>query len=87
MSNANNKNIWRNIRAVFRRELQAYFATPVAYVFIVIFLFMTGVMTFYVGRFYESNQADLEAFFNFHPWLYLFLIPAIVVLNSLFHSQ
>ena len=51
--------------------------TPVAYVFIVIFLFMTGVFTFYLGAFYESNQADLEPFFRFHPWLYLFLIPAI----------
>ncbi len=62
---------------IFKRELRAYFSTPVAYVFIVIFLFLTGIMTFYVGGFYERNQADLETFFRFHPWLYLFLIPAI----------
>ena len=66
-----------NIMAIFRREFSGYFSTPVAYVFIVIFLFLTGVFTFYVGAFYERNQADLEPFFNFHPWLYLFLIPAI----------
>jgi ABC-2 type transport system permease protein len=63
--------------AIFRRELRAYFATPVAYVFIVIFLFLTGIFTFYIGNFYERGQADLEPFFQFHPWLYLFLIPAI----------
>ena len=67
----------KNISAIFKRELRGYFATPVAYVFIVIFLFLTGVFTFYLGNFYESNQADLEPFFRFHPWLYLFLIPAI----------
>lgn len=66
-----------NISAIFKRELRGYFSTPVAYVFIVIFLFLTGIFTFYVGNFYETNQADLEPFFNFHPWLYLFLIPAI----------
>ena len=67
----------KNISAIFKRELRGYFATPVAYVFIVIFLFLTGVFTFYLGNFYQSNQADLEPFFRFHPWLYLFLIPAI----------
>jgi len=66
-----------NIMAIFKREFSAYFSTPVAYVFIVIFLFLTGVFTFYIGAFYERNQADLEPFFSFHPWLYLFLIPAI----------
>ncbi len=66
-----------NMPAIFKREFSAYFATPIAYVFIVIFLFMTGVFTFYLGGFYQSNQADLEPFFRFHPWLYLFLIPAI----------
>jgi gliding motility-associated transport system permease protein len=67
----------RNILAIFKRELKAYFATPVAYVFIVIFLFLNGIFAFYLGDFYERNQADLEPFFQFHPWLYLFLIPAI----------
>jgi ABC-2 type transport system permease protein len=68
-----------NIKAIFKREFAAYFATPVAYVFIVIFLFLMGVFTFYIGAFYERNQADLEPFFRFHPWLYLFLIPAIAM--------
>jgi ABC-2 type transport system permease protein len=65
------------IATLFRRELGAYFGTPLAYVFIVIFLMLSGVFTFYLGGFYERNQADLEPFFNFLPWLYLFLIPAI----------
>ena len=65
------------VRIIFRRELAAYFATPLAYVFIVIFLMLTGVFTFYLGNFFERGQADLQSFFNFHPWLYLLLIPAI----------
>ncbi|MEX2496969.1 MAG: ABC transporter permease [Woeseia sp.] len=67
------------VAALFRRELQSYFATPVAYVFIVIFLVLMGTFTFYLGGFYERGQADLSAFFNYHPWLYLFLIPAIAM--------
>jgi len=62
---------------VFKRELASYFATPLAFIFIVIFLFLTGIFTFYVGNFFERGQADLRPFFTFHPWLYLFLIPAI----------
>lgn len=62
---------------VTRRELSGYFSTPVAWVFIVIFLVMSGVFTFYIGSFYERGIADLEPFFQFHPWLYLFLVPAI----------
>ena len=62
---------------IFRRELSSYFSTPLAYVFIVIFLMLTGVFTFYLGGFYERRQADLMPFFTFHPWLYLFLIPAV----------
>ena len=62
---------------IFRRELRSYFATPVAYVFIVIFLLMAGAFTFYMGGFYERGQADLQPFFSFHPWLYLFLVPAV----------
>jgi len=65
------------IKAIFRRELASYFATPVAYVFIVIFLVLMGTFTFYLGGFYERGQADLTGFFNYHPWLYLFLVPAI----------
>lgn len=63
--------------AITRRELRSYFLTPVAYVFIVIFLVLTSTFTFYLGNFYERNQADLAPFFNFHPWLYLFLVPAL----------
>ena len=62
---------------VFKRELKSYFATPLAYVFIVIFLVLAGVFTFQVGGFFERGQADLQAFFRWHPWLYLVLIPAI----------
>lgn len=62
---------------VLKRELASYFATPVAYVFIVIFLIMAGAFTFYLGGFFEREIADLEPFFRFHPWLYLFLVPAI----------
>src|SRR5512147_2592582 len=65
------------IATVFRRELASYFATPVAYVFIVIFLVLSSAFTFYLGNFYERGQADLQPFFNFHPWLYLFLVPAV----------
>jgi len=66
-----------NLPVIFRRELASYFATPVAYVFIVIFLIMAGAFTFYLGNFYEREIADLQSFFQFHPWLYLFLVPAI----------
>ncbi len=65
------------IRAIAQRELKAYFATPLAYVFLVIYLALIGVFTFYLGGFFERGQADLAPFFNFHPWLYLFLVPAI----------
>ena len=67
------------IGALFRRELRSYFATPVAYVFIVIFLVLMGAFTFYLGNFYERGQADLGPFFIFHPWLYLLLVPAIAM--------
>ena len=65
------------IGVLFRRELASYFSTPLAYVFVFIFLVLSGVFTFYLGNFYERGQADLSAFFNFHPWLYLFLVPAL----------
>ena len=65
--------------AIFRREPRGYFSTPLAYVFIVIFLFLTGIFTFYMGSFFNRGQADLKPFFNFHPWLYLFLVPAIAM--------
>lgn len=68
-----------NVITIFKRELSSYFATPVAYVFIVIFLVMSGALTFYLGNYYERGQADLIPFFQFHPWLYLFLVPAIAM--------
>lgn len=69
----------RVILAVARRELHSYFASPVAYVFTIIFLFLTGVFTFWFGNFFARNEASLSApggFFYWHPWLYLFLVPA-----------
>jgi len=66
-----------NLPVILKRELTSYFATPVAYVFIVIFLVMAGAFTFYLGNFFEREIADLQPFFQFHPWLYLFLVPAI----------
>jgi ABC-2 type transport system permease protein len=62
---------------IMKRELAAYFRSPVAYVFIIIFLLSTTGTTWYLGNFYSSNEASLETFFFFHPWLYLFLIPAV----------
>lgn len=64
---------------IFKRELASYFATPIAYVFLVIFVALSGVFTFYIGNFFERGQADLRSFFQFHPWLYLFLIPALAM--------
>ncbi len=64
---------------IARREFAAYFATPLAYVFVLIFLMLSGAFTFYLGGFYERGQADLAAFFSFHPWLYLFLVPALAM--------
>ncbi|MCW0236245.1 MAG: ABC transporter permease [Ferrovibrio sp.] len=69
----------KSMLAVLRRELSGYFSTPVAYVFIVVFLFTAGIFTFYLGQFFERGQADLKAFFLFHPWLYLFFLPAIAM--------
>ncbi len=67
------------LNAVLRRELRSYFVTPVAYVFLVIFLVLAGILTFYAGDFYERGQADLQPFFVMHPWLYLILVPAITM--------
>ncbi len=67
----------RNVGIIMRRELASYFATPLAYVFILIFLVLASLFTFYMGGFYERGQADLEPFFSFQPWLYLFLVPAL----------
>ena len=65
--------------SITKRELISYFATPVAYVFITIFLLLSGLFTFYLGNFFEIGQASLGSFFEWHPWLYLFLVPAITM--------
>ena len=65
------------VLTLVRKELSHYFATPVAYVFLVIFLILAMTFTFYFGGFYERREADLLPFFQFHPWLYLFLISAV----------
>lgn len=69
----------RNIAIIARRELAGYFATPLALVFIVIFLALSGALTFYLGNFFGRGEADLRPFFGFHPWLYLILIPAVAM--------
>lgn len=67
------------IMAIYRRELRSYFSTPLALVFLVIFLVMVSAFTFYLGNFFQTGQADLQAFFLFHPWLYLLLVPALAM--------
>jgi len=66
----------RNTKAIAKRELVSYFESPVAYVFIVVFLMLLGFLTFFVSNFYEIGQADLRPFFFWHPWLFLILVPA-----------
>ena len=67
-----------NIKTIAKRELSGYFASPVAYVFIVIFLLLVGFFTFMLGFFFERGEASLrDSFFLWHPWLYLFLVPAV----------
>ena len=67
----------RAIRVIAKRELASYFSSPVAYVFLVIFLLLTGFFTFTAGSFFERGEASLAAFFGWHPWLYLVLVPAV----------
>jgi ABC-2 type transport system permease protein len=69
----------RNVLVIAKRELGAYFGTPLAYVFAVIFVALTGAFTFYFGNFFENGNANLGAFFMYHPWLYLILVPAIAM--------
>jgi ABC-2 type transport system permease protein len=68
---------WSNIRTIAKREIGGYFASPVAYVFIVIFLLLCGFFTFMLGGFFERREATLVSFFLWHPWLYLFLVPSV----------
>ncbi|MCP5153203.1 MAG: ABC transporter permease subunit [Ectothiorhodospiraceae bacterium] len=67
------------IWVIFKRELSGYFTTPIAYVFLALFVFLSGIFAFYIGNFFDRGQADLQAFFMFHPWLYLFFIPALAM--------
>jgi len=69
----------RNVFIIARRELASYFATPVASVLIVIFLVLQGAMTFNLGNFLDRNQADLQSFFAFLPWVFLLLVPAVTM--------
>jgi len=62
---------------IFDRELRGYFRTPLASIFLLVFLALSSGMTFFLGRFFERDQADLIAFFSWHPWLFLILMPAI----------
>ena len=64
---------------IAKREFAGYFATPLAMVFLIIYVALTGAFAFYVGQFFERGQADLVAFFTYHPWLYLMLVPAIAM--------
>src|SRR6476646_6899099 len=67
-----------NIKTITKRELGAYFSSPIAYVFIVIFLLLCGFFTFFIGGFFKREQASLaQPFFDWHPWFYLFLVPAV----------
>jgi ABC-2 type transport system permease protein len=71
-------NAFANIKTITKRELAAYFSSPLAYVFIVIFLLLCGFFTFFVGGFFERKEASLvRPFFDWHPWFYLFLVPAV----------
>src|SRR4051795_4999355 len=67
----------RPILTIAKREVRGYFSSPVAFVFIVIFLLLSGFFTFMVGGFFERGEANLLSFFSWHPWLYLFLVPAV----------
>ena len=62
---------------ILNRELKGYFITPLASIFLLVFLALSSGMTFFLGRFFERDQADLTAFFSWHPWLFLVLMPAI----------
>lgn len=69
----------RNVWAIAKRELRGYFGTPIAYVFLSIFVALTGVFAFFIGTFFERGEANLQPFFEYHPWLYLLLVPAIAM--------
>ncbi|WP_138510790.1 ABC transporter permease [Maricaulis alexandrii] len=65
--------------AVYRRELTAYFQTPLAYVFLAVFAFAAPAFAFHVGRFFDTNRADLAPLFDYLPWLLVVLMPALAM--------
>jgi ABC-2 type transport system permease protein len=69
----------RNAWIIAKREFRSYFATPLAIVFLTIFVALTGAFAFYIGGFFDRGQADLYPFFAYHPWLYLLLVPAVAM--------
>ena len=73
------REVARNTYVIFKREFVAYFGSPLATVFLIIFIALTGAFAFYVGGFFERGQADLSSFFSYHPWLYLILVPAVAM--------
>jgi ABC-2 type transport system permease protein len=73
------RDTWDNTWIIAKRELRAYFATPLALVFLTVFVALTGALTFYIGQFFDRGQADLFPFFAYHPWLYLLLVPAVAM--------
>ena len=70
---------WTGLKAAWRREISAYFATPLAYVFVAIFLLVLGIFTWELSRFFDTGAADLEPFFYWHPWLFMLFMPALAM--------
>ena len=71
------KDTLTGLKAAYGREIRAYFATPLAYVFIAIFLMLVGVFTWEASRFFDTGLADLQPFFYWHPWLFMIFLPAL----------
>ena len=81
-------NAWYGIKTIAKRELGAYFSSPLAYIFIVIFLLLSSFFTFMVGAFFQRGEASLtRSFFDWHPWFYLFLVPAVGMRIRLNHAD
>ena len=66
----------RQIAPIFKREFLGYFRSPVAYVFLIVFLLASVGLAFFAGGFFKAGLATLDSYFYFHPWLFLFLVPA-----------
>lgn len=70
---------FRGLKAAFSREIRAYFAAPIAYVFITVFLVALGLFTWEGARFFDTGVVDLAPFFMWHPWLYMIFLPALAM--------